>query len=645
MQSEIEIYDEDILYAEKILLNDGQCFDDERRVFIKDLTTLDVQAVPGSGKTTALLAKLLIIERKMPLVSNSGVLVISHTNAAVNEIKSKIGKYAPKLFQYPNFVGTIQSFVNHFLAIPFYQNHFKKKTYRIDNEIYYEQLEKLLYKRKYYTLNAYLKNKRDGFDFLKSIRWNDNFELIDGLNGNPLKLKSTTASYKSINDIKFELLEMGYLHYDDSYFLADWYLEDYSNIRKIIQIRFKHVFVDEMQDLDLHQSRILENIFYSKDSISLFQRIGDINQAIYNGYQIHVDEVWNTRDKILHINGSHRLNKRIASVVELLGLTPCPVSGLKKNSDCSEIDIKPHIIVFDDISRETVISKYAEIIKDLELKSFIPIESQRLYKAVAWRKKHDSDVKLGLTDYWSDYTSVDIKTKNDYQVLYDYIVFYNNENKTLGVIRKQILNAFLKILRLEKIKNNENRNYTKKQLLKYIKKNHYTEYNELNLNLYKWSIDRLNSKIEQVYKSIQNYIPQILKIFDKEILNSRDFINNKPEMELVPDIRNESILSNIYEKDGVQVHIGTVHSVKGQTHTATLYCETFYERGYGNYESERLRNQFSGINVCETLKNLKSGGSKVKQTAKMAYVGFSRPTHLLCFAEIVDVYQQTELTP
>ena len=42
MLQEISITDDDILYAEKILLN-GSNFDDERRLFIKDLDTLDLR--------------------------------------------------------------------------------------------------------------------------------------------------------------------------------------------------------------------------------------------------------------------------------------------------------------------------------------------------------------------------------------------------------------------------------------------------------------------------------------------------------------------------------------------------------------------------------------------------------------------------
>ena len=142
MQQAIDITESDIEYAEKILLAEGQNFDDERRAFIKNLEVIDLQAVPGSGKTTALLAKLLILERKLPFTNNSGILVLSHTNVAIDEIKHKIKPYCPKLFSYPNFIGTIQSFVDEFLAIPYYTTICKKKPVRIDNEVYDEVMKK-----------------------------------------------------------------------------------------------------------------------------------------------------------------------------------------------------------------------------------------------------------------------------------------------------------------------------------------------------------------------------------------------------------------------------------------------------------------------------------------------------------------------
>jgi DNA helicase II / ATP-dependent DNA helicase PcrA len=98
----IEISEVEISYAEKILLAHGKNFDKERIAFIKDFDTLDLQAAPGSGKTTALLAKLLILEKYLPLSSDRGILIVSHTNAAVDEIKEII--FLSKFYwHYPRF--------------------------------------------------------------------------------------------------------------------------------------------------------------------------------------------------------------------------------------------------------------------------------------------------------------------------------------------------------------------------------------------------------------------------------------------------------------------------------------------------------------------------------------------------------------
>lgn len=170
MPQEINITADDIHYAEHLLLPEGKEFDAERKEFIRDFRTLDLQAVPGSGKTTALLAKLIILERKLPFADGSGILVLSHTNAAIDEIKEKIQKHCPKLFSFPNFIGTIQSFVDQFLAIPFYISKFKKKPIRIDSEIYNEKIKSCIEKLWLYRLGfnndvnskiGYIKNSNE----------------------------------------------------------------------------------------------------------------------------------------------------------------------------------------------------------------------------------------------------------------------------------------------------------------------------------------------------------------------------------------------------------------------------------------------------------------------------------------------------
>jgi len=207
----IEITDEDISYAESILLGNKDTFDNERKAFIKNLDTIDLQAVPGSGKTTVLLAKLLILERHLPFEDGSGILAISHTNAAVDEIKYSIGRYCPKLFAYPSFVGTIQSFVDQFLAIPYYAQVYKKRPWRIDDESYEESVYIPCKAHAWLNNNPYQKEA-----VLYKSRLNENDELSLAFNDSdsfPLKIK-TSDTYISLLEMKQALRENGVLCYD-----------------------------------------------------------------------------------------------------------------------------------------------------------------------------------------------------------------------------------------------------------------------------------------------------------------------------------------------------------------------------------------------------------------------------------------------
>lgn len=84
---QIQITDEDVAWIESIL---GFQFDDDRIKILKNLESRDVQAFPGSGKTTILVAKLAILAKKWPYV-NSGICVLSHTNVAREEIEDRLG--------------------------------------------------------------------------------------------------------------------------------------------------------------------------------------------------------------------------------------------------------------------------------------------------------------------------------------------------------------------------------------------------------------------------------------------------------------------------------------------------------------------------------------------------------------------------
>ncbi|REC61465.1 hypothetical protein DRF65_16135 [Chryseobacterium pennae] len=624
----LNITTDEIAESIKVLLPEGCFFDDERIKFIRNFETIDLQAVPGSGKTTALLAKLLILEKRLPLKSNRGVLILSHTNTAIDEIKDKIGKYCPKLFSYPNFAGTVQSFVDQFLTIPCYNNLFKGKIQRIDNEIYEEQFEKNISYGAKTALHHKFQNNYSSF--IKSIFVTNEIGLVDVFSFEEKiinKLSKETPTYKELISLKTQLIKKGFLNYNDAYAFGRIYLEKFPKIKEILQQRFQYIFIDEMQDLDSQQYELLETIFFNDgNSKSIFQRIGDKNQAIYSG-EVHTDEIWKIRegeDKLLTINGSQRLNPLIAELVNCFAMyRDADFKVIGKNENCN---LKPHLIVYDNSKIKSVIPKFSEIINNYILNNTFTITPKSKFKSIGWSKHTDEITKYKISDYCENFIVEKSITKIDFENLDSYLKKYDTEKKTLESIRKNILNAFIKILRFEDIY------FTKKELLNFLNQNDDEQYQILKKNLYLWSIGIIRQNFNDVYDSIKRYIPQLLNIFGKTITSSRNFIYNTSQLIQI-DESSMNIKENTINIHGFDIEIGTVHSAKGETHTATLYLETFYGNGNSNYESQRLAEQYKFVDFNKFDKK------QHIQSTKMAYVGFSRPTHLLCVAVQRDRYE------
>lgn len=65
--------------------------DDERRCALLENGSRDFNAVPGSGKTSLLAAKLLLLAKKWPH-ARRGICVLSHTNVARDEIAQRLSE-------------------------------------------------------------------------------------------------------------------------------------------------------------------------------------------------------------------------------------------------------------------------------------------------------------------------------------------------------------------------------------------------------------------------------------------------------------------------------------------------------------------------------------------------------------------------
>ena len=326
----MQIDDIHIAESERLLIGDNH-FDQERLKFIRSLDSCDLLAVPGSGKTTALQAKLYCLSKLRPYSAINGILVLSHTNAAVDEIKKKLSKVCPNLFEHPNFVGTIQDFVDSYLAIPYYNSKHSNSISRIDTAIYKEEFLKSFQTKwirndkvwSWYKYNGIEQAKNFGIKVTvdgQFIPWNytrqKEFKVASTKPPKTWKGnedKNRKHILKILCDLKMHMFERGILSYDDCYVLAQIYINRCPRIKSILRKRFKYVFIDETQDLQEHQLEIMDQLF-CEDSVC-FQRIGDVNQSIFHVGSDSTDCAWKPR-KVQTFNNSMRLTSPVASIVD-----------------------------------------------------------------------------------------------------------------------------------------------------------------------------------------------------------------------------------------------------------------------------------------------------------------------------------------
>lgn len=617
---------EDIQYAEKILLPEGELFDDERINFIKNLNTIDLQACPGSGKTTCLLAKLLILAKHRTFVDGVGILVLSHTNAAIDEIKEKIYKHCPELFTYPNYIGTIQGFVDNFLAIPFYIQTYGHSPYRIDDDIFNERIKKVVSLPQNTGLSNWLARRPNiQYKILKDSFFDLNGNLVIPMNSPP---KVGTSVHDSLSRIRLGLLKEGSLQFKDAFYLAELYITKYPNIINLIQKRFAFVFIDEMQDTDVDQMRIINLLFSTLRPGTVLQRLGDQNQAIYQ-QDFKSEAVWVLKEEFLSLTGSKRLSIPIANAIKNIALFPQDLTGNSKRQK-----IKPKILIFDDSTVTRVLSKFGEII----VKENLHLNKKNIFKAIGWRKEikeedgEEESGKLCLKSYF-DFDNSKQKSRADYALFSDYFFISNDliSEKGVAIVKDRFLKALVKALRLSEVKNSEGVYFNPASVLAFIKINNKEEYDKLMSNLYAWAKAFFSN--EDIYLELRAYVIHLLtKVFIVQKASDalkQFMVTSTTQSEDKQTERSKSSNSFIYDSEGtfIDIQVNSVHGVKGETHTGTLYLETYYYNDGGkSYESQRLIKQIKGVRVGGSL------GKRVQESLKVAYVGLSRPTDLLCFA-------------
>lgn len=296
--------------------------DPSQQEFLASLESCDVQAAPGNGKTTLLVAKLALLSRNWTDRSR-GVCVISHTNAAREEVQRKLGAHptAFSFLAYPHFIGTVTGFIDQFVAIPYLRG-LGWPLRRIDDDAFASAAKALIHTKP--KLRAM--HRRNGGAH-QVEKWVGHLQLADafvpGLNGPPERLGvraldrqpgPNSDSGRELEEIKAALVARGLYRYGDMMVLARRAIASSPHLIARLRVRFPIVLLDEAQDTHGEQLALLHQVFGEGTA---FQRMGDQNQTLYVEPGVDVN-YWQPAEHLIPLDTTRRFGPGIAAFASRL---------------------------------------------------------------------------------------------------------------------------------------------------------------------------------------------------------------------------------------------------------------------------------------------------------------------------------------
>ena len=618
-------------------------FDEPRREFLMRRSTVDVSACPGSGKTTLIVAKLAILARKWPH-RTKGICVLSHTNVAREEIQHRLGRtvVGQRLLSYPHFIDTIHGFVNRFLALPWlYSNGFPSPT--IDNDVTTAYRRGMLTSTEYWTVQRFLNNKYSSFDNLRICARDLSFDL----SGKAFPASSSTASFQNAKRAVEAAARAGYFCYDEMFVWANALLEDYQDVPLWLARRFPLIILDEMQDTFDRQGSLLHAVFPRGSGNIVVQRVGDPNQEIFDILDSSPDQTDPFPDRnaacCLAIPNSYRFGPEIASLASPFAVRPVGTEGLcgigPKGLDGVPAQREHAIFIFPDDSTEGILDAYG-------MHALAVLDEQLLAKgvvtAVGAVHQDAPEVTPGhahfpktVGHYWCGYTP-DMSRKDPHpKTLVQYIraaqaVARDSNELSPGVekIASGIVRLARRIGDTETLKRKARTHRAVVEALA-AERTALASYRQLlRAFLIEWA--PLKEDSWATYQKDFLRVACTLCEGHTDADKAGIFLawpDDDASLAAVPAASSNDAGPNIYRvtqgTKTLDIRLGSIHSVKGQTHLATLLLNTYWH----DHSSKQMVPWFLG-------KQLNGAGAGKRDTQRLlqTYVAMTRPGHLLCLA-------------
>ncbi len=619
MASQIEVLDEDIAAVGRLMNRDFS--DEERKSVLRTMCSCDVQACPGSGKTTLLVAKLAILVPKI-VSRHEGICVLSHTNAARIEIERSLGAYTDTLFCYPHFIGTIQAFVDQFLAIPALALQFGARPWAIDDDTYgrvaYGRFRSLSRKTQF-ALNQERKNiDGDGGRLLRNVRYTFHVQNIctyDNGRERPFPAGAGTPTFQDVKRLKDEITRDGCIAYYDAFCWAKWYIDQFPRLAQWFARRFPWVFIDEMQDTSGYQWEVVRAVLSSG---AMLQCFGDQNQTIYSSAEYSEEQPGWQPVAPLQVSSSHRLSESIAKLSQNVCATPQTLVGNSTRPCCRHT-----IFLFSQNSVRNVLPAFAKLVASERLK-------QGPFKAVGAVGKPNADpTKLTIASYWPTFqrrrnVTGRMPYLRDHFGLAQRILV---ETGNCGGALDYLTNGLLELLRRNgsRPEPKSSQPYSASLILGAAGgASRSQSQSALRKQMVDWlQILTANRDIDWVACATQVRQVLVPLLGVRLTTDAEEFLSDAKGETVDSTTRSaaDNRFRHLVEGQEIVIEIDTIHGVKGQNHQATLVLETCY-----------FEHDLGTLIPYLIAEKVKKPGKRVLSRLPLAYVGMTRPTHLLCLA-------------
>ncbi len=222
-----------------------------------------ILAGAGTGKTRVITMRIAnMVEQGIPPGS---ILAVTFTNKAANEMRERVGDLVSKDKSRQLTIGTFHAF-----CVRLLRQHAEKLGYK-NNFAIYSQGEQLSLVKCILTRLVLKDETYDASAGLNRISKAKNH----GLNLGDPSLSIDAALFQFYHD---ELRALNAMDFDDLLLKGVELLEEHDDVRQQVQQKFRNVMVDEFQDTNTLQMRLLNALVPEPNNICV---VGDDDQSIY----------------------------------------------------------------------------------------------------------------------------------------------------------------------------------------------------------------------------------------------------------------------------------------------------------------------------------------------------------------------------